>query len=646
MMENILGIFNEITGKKRVFILSFFYMFAAFIISFLFFKGIIPKDRISWIFWIVSIFLLLNSVYQKYKYENADDFKTIDNNRRNESIKFILLITGIAIIFFITHFWNYNTAPWNSNGLFDDAAWDIYFVQEFTESQAPLQIIFNDTQIGRVSRELVFHYYIGAWFFLVGYNLFVFNIALVFLGFITVLFTALLVFRIFKRYSYAALAAVLMNFFPFHYTQIFMGHRYAICVPLMMISIYFLYFGFQKKSMLKVCLGGVFAALCMESAIMGKQYIYALAGTAALYLIFTFKDKSKIKANLPLVIASAIAFLFTMVPLIAYILTNYKAYTIRESSLIADFFVRIKKEGLFAPLRENIILCYSTIFSPFSNQRQFMHSFPIIPYLYLPVIVLGTIMAFLKKHYYILLMIVIPLAGNIVTTSFDFRLLISAPFYILAIVFAFHWLASFVNSQKIQTAAIFIGAGILIFSPVRYLNDLSQDTNGQYLMPHKSVAASRLIQDIVVGEDKPSTDMKWDEFRRKNENNEYDTLAATRFSYAHVHAYLNDYDAYKILSLLKNFPYDGIDPRLLKGYFLTAVQDYKIQSKDIMIVLEIGPEISEILQILRKFEKKVIKEYNGNVDGAAIQIFTIRIANGDFMVFKDYISHELGVEIQ
>ncbi|MHB1484971.1 MAG: glycosyltransferase family protein [Saccharofermentanales bacterium] len=636
IFEKMIGMLDIIVQKKRIFILSFIYMITAFIISFLYFKGIVIKDRISWIFWVISISLLMISVYKK---SGSKKTKIFDG----EKSKLFLLIIGIAIIYFVTHFWNYGIAPWNSNGLFDDAAWDIYFVQEYTTGQAPVQIIFNDSEIGRISRELVFHYYIGAWFNIFGYNLLIFNIALIFLGFITVLFTSLLILLIFRRYLYAIAAAALMNFFPMYYTQIFIGHRYAICVPLMMISIYYIYYGFRKKSIFGTCLGGVFAALCMESAIMGKQYIYALAATGIFYILFTLKDKNKIKDSIPLMIAFTTAFLFTMIPLLTYMLTNHSVYNVRESNLIKEFFARVQKDG-FAPIWENICICFKTIFSGFTYQRQFMNAFPIIPYLYLPFIILGMIIAFLKKHYYILFMIAIPLAGNIVAISFDFRLLISAPFYIISVVFAFHWLVSYLADKKMQAAAVFIGSAILLVSPVQYLYSLSMNTNGQYYMPHKSVAASRLIQDIVVGDKSPDTEMKWNEFRRENNNSQYDTLAATRYSYAHVHAFLNDYDAFKILSLTNNFPYDGVEPVLLKGYFAKAISDFKYNDKDLMLVIEKGPEMAEILRILKKFDKKEIKEYSKNVDGAVIQMFTMRIADSDFKVFKDYISNELGVE--
>lgn len=610
-------------------------MITAFAISFLYFKGIIAKDRISWIFWIVSITLLLISVYKKSVGSETEKY--------GEKSKLIIFIAGIVVIYLITHFWNFNIAPWNTNGLFDDAAWDIYFVQEYTTGQAPVQIIFNDSEIGRISRELVFHYYIGAWFIAFGYNLLVFNIALIFLGLVTVLFTSLLVLRIFRRYLYAIAAAALMNFFPMYYTQIFIGHRYAICVPLMMISIYFIYYGYQKKSIFRICLGGVFAALCMESAIMGKQYIYALIATGILFILFTLKDKNKIKESFPLFIAFTMAFFFTMIPLITYILTNYQIYNIRESNLMKEFFARVQKEGI-SPVWENISICYKTIFSDFTYQRQFMNAFPIIPYLYLPFIIFGTIIAFLKKHYYIFLMIVIPLAGSIVATCYDFRLLISAPFFIISIIFAFQKIVSYFADKRMQAAAVIIGSAIMLVSPARYLYSLSVNTNGQFYMPHKTVAASRLIQDIVAGDSDPDTEMDWNEFRRENNNSQYDTLAATRFSYAHIHAFLNDYDAFKILTLFNNFPYDGIDPVLLKSYFVKAINEFKCVDKDLMLVIEKGPEVSEILQILKGFCRKEIKEYSKNVDGAVVQMFTMRIMNSDFGIFKDYISNEFSVK--
>lgn len=624
MIKEIFDSFKESIQNKKTFFTALVLIIAAFVISFLYFNGTIAADRISLVLWMIAILLVVFSFYNK------------SEDRDTSGKKFLLLILGISILYFVSHLWNFNTAPWNANGLFDDAAWDIYFVQDFAQSNSSL-LIMKDIIVGGIARELVFHQYISLWFQLFGYNLLIFNIALIFLGYITVLFTSLLAFRIFRSYTYASITAVLVNFFPLHFTQVFMGHRYAICAPLMMISLYFLYYGYQKKSVLRVSVGGVFAALCLQSAIMGKQYIYALVGFLILFILFNLKRKSKIKENAPLIFSASVAFIIAAIPLVAFILTNKDMYMMRESSLIGEFFTRVKSDGI-KPLIDNIKICNETLFAKFTYQRQFMNGYPVIPYLFIPFILLGIVVSFIKKHYYILLMILIPLTGNLVTTCYDFRLLISAPFYILTMVFALSWLGSMITAKKLQYLAIFCVTALLVISPVNYINTLSKDPNGQYLLPHTSVAASRFIQDIAAGETSPKFTMKFDEFDRISNNAKYDTLAATRNSYAHVNTFLHNFDRRKIMSLLDNFPYINKDPKALMVFFKNAIAGYTPSDRDLMIVIEKGEEVNGILDTLLTYDKKATVVYKEEIDGRTIEMFTMRIPFAGIADFKEYVS--------
>ncbi len=612
-------------------ILSLFFMISGFLIAYSYFRGLIPYDRFSWIFWLASIIFLVISVSPKR------------HSLSDVSYRILFFVLGVTALYFITHLINYNTAPWNSFGLFDDAAWDIYFVQDFTMPGASIQVAFNDMQVGRIGRELIFHYYIGIWFMLFGFNLFVFNMALVFLGYITVLFTALLAYNIFDSFPIGIAAAVLMNFYPMHFTQVFMGHRYAICAPLMMISLFYLYTGFKTDSRTRGILGGVFAALCMSSAIMGKQFIYGLIGSVFLFIVFHIRKRKELADRTDVASYAFVGFVFGLVPLLSYMSVNNEIYTMRESSLIKEFFDKIRENGL-EPLWENIRVWYKTVFDEKSFQRQFMHNYPILHWSMLGFVVFGTFLSFIRKHYYIALMIAIPTAGCFVTICYDFRLLISAPFIILAVVFSLSILTGFIKDKRIQTITVIAISLVLSISPMIFLYRLSLNPNGQYLLPHRSVAASRFIQDVVVGVDNPDFSMKKDEFRRAVVDFDYDTLASARESYAHVHAFLHDYDAYKVLNLLSNFPYRGRDPSVLKGFFTEAIAKYERGSKDLMIVIEEGSEVSSILEILSSFNNGRIKEYGTVIDGLSLNIFTMRIPNENIEEFKEFVDTQFRQE--
>lgn len=90
-----------------------------------------------------------------------------DNVRR--AFGFVTTFVLLGLLFALTHVWNFKTAPWNQNGLFDDAAWDIYFAKTHVLSNEPFQPAYSDG-IG-IAREAVFHCYITAFFVLFGYNL-------------------------------------------------------------------------------------------------------------------------------------------------------------------------------------------------------------------------------------------------------------------------------------------------------------------------------------------------------------------------------------------------------------------------------------------------------------------------------------------
>src|SRR5207249_1871373 len=92
--------------------------------------------------------------------------------------RFLRVFVILALLFVVTHIWNFKTTPWNQNGLFDDAAWDIYFAKKYIFTHEPFQTAVSEG----IARETIFHYYITFFFVLFGYNLLVFNVALLILG--------------------------------------------------------------------------------------------------------------------------------------------------------------------------------------------------------------------------------------------------------------------------------------------------------------------------------------------------------------------------------------------------------------------------------------------------------------------------------
>ena len=79
------------------------------------------------------------------------------------------LIAVFLLFFVVAHLWNFRTAPWNGNGVFDDAAQDLLFLKTHATSR-PFQAAWFQPY-GFIAHETLFHYYLWPWLHLFGYNI-------------------------------------------------------------------------------------------------------------------------------------------------------------------------------------------------------------------------------------------------------------------------------------------------------------------------------------------------------------------------------------------------------------------------------------------------------------------------------------------
>jgi hypothetical protein len=640
-LTQIFSDFTPIIKGKRFFLLSLLLALVGFILAASYYFNQLAQDTSSWLFWLTSVFFLWLSFLDKgavRRYVAAIHKK---------DILFLMMIT---LFYFIARTNHINDAPWNSNGLFDDAAWDIYFAREYIGADRSFQIIFKDT-FAYISRELVFHYYISAFFHWFGYNLMTFNFSLLFLGYITVLFTAFTAFRIFDNFFLGLLAGVLLTLLPWHLTQTFMGHRYAICTPIMMISLYYFTTAFKRKSLPRCVLGGAFAALCMESAIMGKQYIYSLIGFALLYLFFQhIRVKKKLeKEKINMVLVGALSVFIALLPLLAYILAHPTEYNMRESSLLKEFIEETLAQG-GQPLGRNLQTIFSVLFAKHESLRQFMNDYPILPYVYWAALLPGIFLTFVRKRYDLFILSLLPTAGTLFTFCADFRIFLSAPIWILCITYTAFFVFTGFGKTAIRYYLQFAAAAVIaigLVSSVRYITALTQDPNHLWLLPHKDIAVSRLIQDLVVGAKNPSSAMKIDEFNRdfSADNMPFQAFAATKASYAHVHLFLKNMDDEKILSLINNFPFERTEQTSITESFRQTISDYQDKTKGLRLILEVDEKIEYILAALRDCEKYgsggIIYE---ECDGTAFSVYVIDIPVENVDDFKREILSLLPIE--
>ena len=126
------------------------------------------------------------------------------------------------LVFVISHLWNFRTAPWNGNALFDESGWDLYFLKHYVIGRPFQAAWFHPPWI---SRETVFHYFV--WFFcrLFGYNILSYEAAQFVVWCAIFLFTLLLVHLLFESWTVTSITALTLNFLPFSFIYTFMGYR-------------------------------------------------------------------------------------------------------------------------------------------------------------------------------------------------------------------------------------------------------------------------------------------------------------------------------------------------------------------------------------------------------------------------------------
>ena len=81
-----------------------------------------------------------------------------------------------CILFFVvTHLWNFSTAPWNGNSLFDESGWDLWYLKTYVINH-PYQSAWFHPPV--LSRETLFHYYVWGFLKLFGFNILAYQAAL------------------------------------------------------------------------------------------------------------------------------------------------------------------------------------------------------------------------------------------------------------------------------------------------------------------------------------------------------------------------------------------------------------------------------------------------------------------------------------
>ena len=243
------------------------------------------------------------------------------------------------LVFVISHLWNFRTAPWNGNALFDESGWDLYFLKHYVIGRPFQAAWFHPPWI---SRETVFHYFV--WFFcrLFGYNILSYEAAQFVVWCAIFLFTLLLVHLLFESWTVTSITALTLNFLPFSFIYTFMGYRYSMGTAFCLVSLYFLYLGFKTGAGFSLALGGIAAGLCLASSITGKQYLLVLLLSGIISTAFHWRSAKTHFKSVPIV---AYGWLAAAAPILCYIAFNRHAYTVYEAMMVHTFWKGVLGES-------------------------------------------------------------------------------------------------------------------------------------------------------------------------------------------------------------------------------------------------------------------------------------------------------------
>jgi DNA-binding beta-propeller fold protein YncE len=505
------------------------------------------------------------------------------------------------ILFFVVcHLWNFRTAPWNGNGLFDESGWDLWFLKRYVIGH-PFQAAWPHDPI---SRETFFHYYVRGFLRLFGFNILSYEAALFCIWLGTYIFTILLVDLFFESYIVTSVTALVFNFLPFAFIYTFAGYRYPMATALAVMSLYFLHRGFSRTSLFCLSLGGIAAGLCLASSISGKQYLLALVIAAPLYGAFYWRSlkQSATWSSLAVVLYG---FLATAAPILLYIAFNREAYTRYESSFVRDFWHAVQIVPFpigIRPYVEQLRSCFFNV----PALRFFIPDTLPIPLPYYWFLLPGFALAIWEKRFEIVLLAIIPVVGAFVAKSIENRLLLPIPFWIILMAFTF---AAILKLRRWPGVQIVLGvmSGLLLIDglapSIRYIYSKTKSPFSIQHYAQQQVAVSRFLKHVVAGQEHPgSPHLERDEFNRIEgiPDPPYDTFICQDDAYSIIHLFLHDYDDAKILSFCSGYPFFFVmSEKDVWNANKRAILTYVPSSKDLKLIWERDPKTERIIRMFQ-----------------------------------------------
>jgi hypothetical protein len=510
------------------------------------------------------------------------------------------------LFFVVSHLWNFSTAPWNGNGLFEDSAVDLLYLKSYVIGHPFQAAWFHPLFL--ISRETLFHYYVWGFLHLFGYNIVSYEAALLVLWCTAFVFMLLLVDHFFRSSIVTSMTALVFSLLPFPFIYTFVGYRYPMTICFCLASLYFLHLGFTNRpaSSFYLASGGITAGLCLASSILGKQYLLALGVFALLYAGLHWKRLGQnVKwSSVSIVIYGLAA---AAMPILCYIIFNREHYTYYEGTFIHRFWAALRGHPDPNDIRYYVTQLRDCFFGV-PGPRLFVPDFLPIPLPYYLLLLPGFILAVGQRRYEVVLLATLPVAGVFISGGMlvEHRLLLAIPFWIILMGFAF------AAPLRLKLPAAFkiplwaVSTLILMWGLVPSVQYIYQKTQNPFTIRYfaqPDVAASRFLRNVVAGKETPNPPrLERDEFNRSNgvPDAAYETLICPRHAYWVLHLFLQDYDDTRILSFCDGTPTDFMTEQDIWSRNKKAILDYVPKDKDLKLIWESGPKTERIIESLRQ----------------------------------------------
>jgi DNA-binding beta-propeller fold protein YncE len=508
-----------------------------------------------------------------------------------------------VVFFIVSHLWNFRTAPWNGDSLFDESANDLGYLKNNVIGHPYQAAWFH----GIISRETLFHYYVWGFLKLFGFNILSYEAALFVIWLTAFVFTLLLVDLFFRSYIVTSVAALSFNFLPFAFIYTFVGYRYPLTVALAMVSLYFLHLGFRATSRFYLSLGGIAAGLCLASSIPGKQYLLGLVIAAPLYAVFYWRSlKRTVAWSSPVVIVYS--FLAAATPILCYIIFNREHYTYYEGAYLHRFWDAVRGTPAPNDMRYYVTGLWNCFFAAHFWPRLLFPDFLPIPLPYYWLLLPGFVLALWQKRFEVVLLATLPAVGVFVTggAAVEQRLLLAIPFWIILMSFTFAGLLKLRPWRGVQIVLGVLAGLILLDGFVPSIRYIYAKTKSPFSIRHYAqheFAVSRFLKHVVAGQEHPdSPRLERDEFNWTKGIPEapYDTLICQNDAYSIIHLFLSDYDDAKILSFCSGLPFFWImTEQDVWNANKRSIVTYAPSPKDLKLIWERDPKTERIIRMFQ-----------------------------------------------